>query len=86
MRRTGMNCASDIPAGLPDRLINPAIDLDPDSDVQNRRMEAFGSFRVYSRELEMWLRKHSPQSNPKRVMDALGTNLGTFLRVAEELP
>lgn len=81
-----MTSANGVPPGLPDRLIHPPIDLDPDADVQNRRMDAFRSFRVYARELEVWLHFHSSKSTPKAVMAALGTDMESFLRVATELP
>lgn len=85
-KRQADNGTPGVPPGLPDRFLNPVIELDPDHDTGNREYAAFQSFRAYARGLEAWLNDNAPGYRAPDVMTALGATLTHFRAVARELP
>lgn len=85
MRRAG-TVSKDVPSDLPERFRSPSIPVNPHSDVQNRRFQAFEAYRLYSLNLLEWLSRNAPQASATRVQSELGTTFEAFRRVAETLP
>lgn len=75
-----------VPPGLPDRLMTPVIDLDPDQDASGRQWSAYVAFVAYHRDLSAWLRVNAPDYRARDVMQALGATMDDMFRIARELP
>lgn len=74
---------SGVPDDLPDRLKHWTVEIDPTLPPANRRLQAYGSFMQYSRELSDHLRRSGSLTSIHRVQEALGTTLPAFLAVAD---
>lgn len=71
---------------MPDHLVRPVVAVDPDADVDNRRLQALESFREYRAALVVWLASHPADVRAEDVLEDLGLSFAVFRRVAEDLP
>ena len=67
-------------------MVRPVVAVDPDADVDNRRLQSLEAFRAYREALVVWLSGHSADVRAEDVLDDLGLSFAVFRRVAEDLP